>query len=89
MLQLPEFTGEPTADGDLIAAHMRRWYELHRETWWARHKPGIVGAGPDRDGSHADEFMLRLVGEMKRVIDAYTLAGLSKLLAPEGNRSCR
>ncbi|MEK9281153.1 hypothetical protein MTR72_16230 [Bradyrhizobium sp. ISRA442] len=32
-----------------------------------RNKPGIIGAGPDRDGSHADEFMLRFIGEVGRV----------------------
>lgn len=53
---------DPTARGDLIAEKVRAWYEANRETWWDRHKPGIVGAGPDRSGVHADEFMLRFIG---------------------------
>jgi hypothetical protein len=52
---------EPTARGDEIATKVRRWYEANRESWWARHKPGIIGAGPDRSGVHADEFILRLI----------------------------
>jgi hypothetical protein len=52
---------DPTARGDLVAEKVRAWYEANRETWWDRHKPGIIGAGPDRDGSHADEFMLRFI----------------------------
>ncbi len=53
---------EPTARGDMLADKVRAWYEANRETWWDRHKPGIFGASPDRDGSHADEFMLGLIG---------------------------
>ena len=52
---------DPTSRGDLVAEKVRQWYEANRETWWDRHKPGIFGASPDRDGSHADEFMLRLI----------------------------
>jgi len=52
---------DPTARGDLIAAKVRRWYEANRESWWARHKLGIIGRSPDRDGLHADEFMLRFI----------------------------
>lgn len=53
---------DPTARGDLVASLVRHWYERNRESWWDRHKPGIIGAGPDRSGEHADEFMLRLIG---------------------------
>ena len=58
---------DPTARGDLVASKVRAWYEANRETWWDRHKPGIIGAGPDRSGVHADEFMLRFIGEVYRV----------------------
>lgn len=50
---------DPTARGDEVAARVRRWYEANRESWWARHS--IFGADPDRAGTHADEFMLRLI----------------------------
>lgn len=56
-LGLPD---EPTDRGDEIASRVRIWYERNRESWWARHWTGL-GAGPDRSGDHADEFMLRLV----------------------------
>ena len=65
-----QFSREPTARGDEIAAYAREWYEANRETWWQRHKPGIIGPGPDRSGRHADEFMLRFVGEVRRIIEA-------------------
>jgi hypothetical protein len=58
---------DPTSRGDMCAELMRRWYEKNRESWWDRHKPGIIGAGPDRSGVHADEFMLRLLGEAYRI----------------------
>ncbi len=58
---------DPASRGDMEASLVRRWYEKNRETWWARHSP--FGAGPDRSGAHADEFMLRLIGEVKRVSD--------------------
>jgi hypothetical protein len=58
---------EPTARGDLQAALLRRWYEQNRETFWARHKPGIIGAAPDRAGVHADGFMLALIAETARI----------------------
>jgi hypothetical protein len=58
---------EPTAHADMCAELMRRWYEKNRECWWERHKPGIIGASPDRSGLHADEFMLRLMGEASRI----------------------
>lgn len=56
-----------TSRGDLEAELVRRWYEKNRESWWDRNKPGIIGAGPDRAGTHADEFMLRFIGEVRRV----------------------
>lgn len=58
---------DPTSRGDIIANVIRAWYERNRESWWDRHKPGIYDAGPDRDGSHADEFMLRFIGEVQRI----------------------
>jgi hypothetical protein len=58
---------DPTSRGDMVADLMRRWYEANRESWWDRHKPGIIGAGPDRSGRHADEFMLRLISEVLRL----------------------
>lgn len=51
---------DPTSRGDLIAEKVRRWYEANRETWWDRHR--IFAPSPDRDGTHADEFMLRFIG---------------------------
>lgn len=56
---------DPTARGDLIAEHVRRWYEANRESWWDRHRPGIWGSAPDRSGAHADNFMLRLVNAVR------------------------
>lgn len=56
---------EPTARADDIADAVRQWYERHRETWWDRHWP--LGAGPDRSGVHADEFMLRLISVVNAV----------------------
>lgn len=58
---------DPTARGDIIASVVRDWYERNRESWWARHKPGIMGSGPDRDGSHADEFMLRFISKVREI----------------------
>ena len=57
---------DPTARGDEIAARVRIWYEANRETWWDRHKPGIIGAGSDRSGVHADEFMLGFIQAVHR-----------------------
>ena len=57
---------DPTSRGDLIAEKVRQWYEAHRETWWDRHKPGIIGASPDRDGSHADEFILGFIQAVRQ-----------------------
>jgi hypothetical protein len=56
---------DPTSRGDMEAAIIREWYERNRETWWNRIWP--FGAGPDRTGLHADEFMLRFIGEVHRV----------------------
>jgi hypothetical protein len=61
------FSSDPTSRGDEIADYVRTWYERNRETWWDRHKPGITGAAPDRSGVHADEFILRFLGEVARV----------------------
>ena len=52
---------DPTARGDAVAEHVRAWYEANRESWWDRHKPGIIGAGSDRSGRHADSFILELI----------------------------
>jgi hypothetical protein len=57
---------DPTLRGDMIADKVRQWYEANRESWWDRHKPGIIGAGPDRSGEHADEFMLRFISAVYR-----------------------
>lgn len=56
---------DATSRGDIEAGLVREWYEKNRESWVARHSP--FGAGPDRDGSHADEFMLAFIGEVRRV----------------------
>lgn len=53
---------DPTSRGDIIARVVRDWYERNRETWWDRHR--FVAPSPDRDGTHADEFMLRFIGKV-------------------------
>ena len=53
------FGDEPTNAGDMEAEYLRRWYEVNRESWWARHKPSS-----DRSGVHVDEFMLDLLNEV-------------------------
>lgn len=64
---------DPTARGDVIAMRLRQWYEANRESWWDRHAIRMVltghalGATPDRYGEHADEFMLGLVNELRRI----------------------
>jgi hypothetical protein len=58
---------DPTSRGDIIASVLRQWYERNRETWWDRHKPGIMGAGPDRAHVHADEFMLALINKVREI----------------------
>ena len=90
---LPEFTGEPTADADIAAEFMRGWYEANRETWWERHSP--FGAGPDREGSHADEFMLALMAQCRRVetarreFDASGTGRIRPLAKAKQATSCR
>ena len=54
---------DPTARGDMEVELLRRWYEANRESWWDRHGPNA-----DRNGVHADEFMLRFVSEVGRVV---------------------
>ena len=39
---------------------LRQWYEVNRETFFDRHWP--FTRSPDRNGVHADEYMLRLIG---------------------------
>lgn len=56
------FSSEPTSRGDDIAEYLRRWYELNRESWWDRHR-----AMADRNGVHADEFMLSFINELRRI----------------------
>ena len=53
---------DPTYAGDIRADLMRRWYEANREGWWDRHRPGA-----DRNGLHADEWMLGLMNEASRI----------------------
>jgi hypothetical protein len=53
---------DPTSRGDCEAALLRRWYEAHRETWGQR-----LGLGADRRGGHSDEWMLRFMGEARRL----------------------
>jgi hypothetical protein len=57
---------DPTARGDEIASKVRQWYEANRESWWDRHRPSA-----DRNGSHADEFILGLINAVSRA-DAET-----------------
>lgn len=52
------FSREPTAQGDEIAAYVREWYERHRESAWRRWR---------RREDTADEFMLGLIAEVRRV----------------------
>jgi hypothetical protein len=61
---------DPTSRGDEIASRVRQWYEANRESWWDRHKPGIIGAGSDRSGSHSDEFMLRFIQAVRDAANA-------------------
>jgi hypothetical protein len=56
------FSLDPTSAGDEMADYLRRWYEINRETWWDRHRPSA-----DRKGIHADNFILRLIGEVSRI----------------------
>jgi hypothetical protein len=56
-----EFSTEPTAQADDIASYVRAWYEAHRETWWQRLR---------RREECADDFMLGLIEEVRRVTEA-------------------
>ncbi len=53
---------EPTSRGDMKAVLLRRWYEQHRESFWERHRPNA-----ERKGSVADNFMLGLINEVRRI----------------------
>ena len=55
---------DQTARGDMEADLMRYWYERNRETWWDRHRPNA-----DRKGIHADEFILGLMNEARRIVE--------------------
>jgi hypothetical protein len=61
-----EFTDEPTAMADEIAAYARSWYEKNRETWWQRRgkRWEIV----------ADNFMLSFIDEVRRILEAAEVA---------------
>jgi len=56
------FSRDPTSRGDEIAEYVRAWYEKHREKFWERHGPRAYW----RFGL-ADEFMLSLIAEVRRV----------------------
>lgn len=56
------FSTDPTARSDEIADYVRHWYEINRETWW-QHRRGIA----NRSRCVADEFMLGLIAEVRRV----------------------
>ncbi len=71
------FCGEPTADFDEFASILRTYYEAHRETLADRHWfPG--GREPDLTGGHADEFMLGMINEFRR-IDGERLRQLAQI----------
>jgi hypothetical protein len=61
------FCGEPTSDGDAVAEYVRVWYEANRETWFDRHAP--FGINRKNGCALADEFILSLIGEVRRVND--------------------
>ncbi len=71
------FSGDPTADGDMIAGAARRWYEANRESWWDRHRPQIFSYRSN-SGIVADEFMLRFVGVVSELAEAYRAFKASK-----------
>lgn len=75
---------DPTARGDRKATLLRWWYEQNRETLWDRYKPGIIGRSPDRDGSHADEFMLCLLAEVRRIDGLSDLELFEQWYVPPG-----
>ena len=64
---------DPTARGDMKADLLRRWYEANRDGWWRRH----FGMCPPNRGDVADELMLGLMQEMRR-IDALSDEALMK-----------
>jgi hypothetical protein len=49
---------------------MRQWYEANRESWFDRHQINPLGRATDRSGVHADEFMLGLMNEARRILKA-------------------
>lgn len=61
------FSFDPTSRGDEVADYVRRWYEINRESWFDRHQINPFGSATDRSGVHADEFMLRFLGEVGRI----------------------
>ena len=61
-MKILRYNMDPTSIGDTIAEDARRWYEANRESWWDRHRPGA-----DREGWHADEFMLAFCAEVRRL----------------------
>ncbi len=61
-----EFSSDPTSRSDEIADYVRQWYEQHRETWFERHSP--FGTNRKRGSALADEFMLGLIAEVRRVL---------------------
>lgn len=54
---------DPTARGDMKASLLRRWYEAHRPSWWRRR----FGLCPPNRNDVADEFMLGLLQEARRI----------------------
>ena len=62
---LPEFCGEPTADGDIMADWLRQWYEANRESWFDRHWP--FGINRRHGSALADEWMLGFIQQFNRV----------------------
>lgn len=54
---------DPTAQADAIAERVRVWYETNRESWWTR-----LWSRAARRGIVADNFMLELVAEVRRIV---------------------
>jgi hypothetical protein len=63
--ELPEFCGEPTADGDIAADWLRQWYEANRESWFDRHWP--FGVNRKHGSALADEWMLSFMQQFYRL----------------------
>ena len=61
-----EFSSDPTARGDDIASYAREWYEVHRESWFERHRLGSW----HRRKETADNFMLSFVAEIHKILKA-------------------